>query len=145
MVNSAKLIRVIVVVFGIVMVANAGNACAFDICNKMFGMMNKSQVSHSEWNDDSRDSNDYYRNAGDDSNYGYRASGYGHRSPGYGYGGTPVPGYGYNAPVYRVPYSDNGAVQAEIYQLKMRIRSLEKALTRESSRPQNAPAKPGTG
>ena len=140
MINKGILNRVIVVVFSTALFTDTGIAYAFDMCNNMFDKMNQSKMNQSEWRGDYRDRDDYYRDPGVDSGYGYSGRGYGYGSPGYGYGGPPTPSYGYAAPQ---PGSD--ALQAEIYQLKLRIKSLEKALTHESSQPQSVPTDPGTG
>lgn len=140
MINKVISKRVIVVVFSTAMFTNTGIAYAFDMCNNMFDKMSQSKMNQSEWRGDYRDRDDYYRDPGVDSGYGYSGRGYGYGSPGYGYGGPPTPSYGYAAPQ---PGSD--ALQAEIYQLKLRIKSLEKALTHESSQPQSTPIDPGTG
>jgi hypothetical protein len=130
MINDAILKRAIVVVFSTATLTGTGIAYAFDFCNT---------TNPSKWSGDYRDRDDYYGDPGVDSSYGYRRSrGYGYGSPGYGYGAAP--GYGYTA---LQPGSD--ALQAEIDQLKQRVKSLEKALTRESFRPQGAPTDPGTG
>ncbi|MGD2055794.1 MAG: hypothetical protein PVJ15_03235 [Gammaproteobacteria bacterium] len=135
MITKVILKRMIVVFFSTAMFADTGIACAFDICKNMFDKMNRSRVNQPEWRSNYRDSDDYYgdREVGPD---------YGYGSPAYGYGGPPVPGYA--APAYAAPQSGNEALQAEIYQLKLRLRNLENALIQENSRQQSAPVDPGT-
>jgi hypothetical protein len=145
MINKVILKRVIVVVFSTAMFTGTGIAYAFDMCKNMFGNMNKSKMNQSEWSGDYRDRDDYYGDPGVDSGYGYRGRGYGYGSPGYGYGGPPAPSYGHTVPAYAAPQPGNDALQAEIYQLKLRLKNLEKALTNESLRLQSAPTDPGTG
>ena len=141
MINEVILKRSIVVVFSTAIFTGTGIAYAFDMCKNMFGKMNQS-----EWRGDYRDRDDYYGDRGVDSGYGYRRDrGFGYGSPGYGYGGPPAPSYGHNVPAYAAPQPGNDVLQAEIDQLKQRIKSLEKALTHESDRTQSAPADPGTG
>ena len=135
MINKVILKRVIVVVFSTAMFTDTGIAYAFDMCNNMFDKMNQS-----EWRGDYRDRDDYHGDPGVDSGYGYRGRDYGYGSPGYGYGGPPVRSHGYTA-----PQPGNDALQAEIYQLKLRLKNLEKALIHESSQQQSAPTDPGTG
>jgi hypothetical protein len=135
MINEVILKRSIVVVFSTAIFTGTGIAYAFDMCKNMFGKMNQS-----EWRGDYRDRDDYYGEPGIDSDYGYRGRDYGYGSPGYGYGGPPAPSYGYTA-----PQPGNDALQAEIYQLKLRLKNLEKALIQESSQQQSAPTDPGTG
>lgn len=136
MINEVILKRVIVVVFSTALFTETGIAYAFDMCNNMFDMMNKSKMNQSEWRGDYRDRDDYYEYPGVNSGYGYgRGRGYGYGSPGYGYGGPPDPSYGYTAAAYAAPQPGSDALQAEIYQLKLRIKNLEKALTHESSQP----------
>jgi hypothetical protein len=122
MINQVMLKRSIVVVLSTAMFTGTGIANAFDMCKNMFGKMNQS-----EWRGD------------------YRDRDYGYGSPGYGYGGPPVPGYRYTARVYDAPQTRSDALQAEVDQLKQRIKNLEKALTHESDRTQSAPTDPGTG
>jgi hypothetical protein len=139
MINEVILKRAIVVVFITSMFAGTGIAYAFDMCN----MMNPSK-----WRGDyrdRRDRDDYYRDSRVDSGHGYRGRSYGYDSPRYDYGGPPARGYGYTAPRYGAPHARSDALQAEIDQLKQRIRNLEKALPHESFRPQSAPTAPGTG
>jgi hypothetical protein len=145
MINEVILKRAIVVVFSTTMFAGTGIAYAFDMCNNMFDKMNQSKMNQSEWKGDYRDRDDYYRDRGVDSGYGYRGRNYGYGSPSYGYGGPTAPGYGYTAPAYGAPQPGSDALQVEIYQLKQRIKNLEKALTHESLRPQSSPTDPGTG
>ena len=146
MINKVIFKRVIVVVFSTAMFTGTGIAYAFDMCKNMFGKMNQSKMEQSEWKGDYRDRDDYYGDPGVDSGYGYRRGrSYGYGSQGYGYGGPPVHSYGYNAPAYAAPQPGSNALQAEIDQLKQRIKSLEKALTHESDRTQSAPTDPGTG
>jgi hypothetical protein len=133
MINKVILKRVIVVVFSTAMFTDTGIAYAFDMCNNMFDKMNQS-----EWRGDYRDRDDYYGYPGVDSGYGYG-------SLGYAYGVPPAPSYGYTAPAYAAPQPGNDALQAEIYQLKLRIKNLEKALTHESSQPQSTLTDPGAG
>lgn len=134
--NEVILKRALVVVFSTSMFTGTGIADAFDMCN----MMNTSK-----WRGDYRDRDDYYGDPRVDSGHGYRGRGYGYDSPNYGYGGPPARGYGYTAPAYAAPHAGSDALQAEIDQLKQRIKNLEKALPHESSRPQSAPTVPGTG
>ena len=144
MINKVILKRVIVVVFSTAMFTDTGIAYAFDMCNNMFDKMNQSKMNQSEWRGDYRDRDDYYGDPGVDSGYGYRRGrGYGYGSPGYGYGGPPAPSYGYTVPAYAAPQPGNDALQAEIYQLKLRLKNLEKALIHESSQQQSAPTDPG--
>jgi hypothetical protein len=146
MINKVILKRVIVAVFSTAMFTDTGIAYAFDMCNNMFDKMSQSKMNQSEWRGDYRDRDDYYRDPGVDSGYGYhRGRGYGYGSPGYGYGGPPAPGYGYTVPAYAAPQPGNDALQAEIYQLKLRLKNLEKALIHESSQQQSALTDPGTG
>ena len=141
MINQVILKRVIVVVFSTAMFTETGIAYAFDMCNKMFDKMNQSK-----WRGDYRNRDDYYGAPGVDSAYGYRSgSGYGYVAPAYGYGGPPAPSYGYTVPAYAAPQTGNDALQAEIYQLKLRLKNLEKALIHESSQQLSAPTDPGTG
>jgi len=128
MINEVILKRSIVVVFSTAIFAGTGIAYAFDMCKNMFGKMNQS-----EWKGDYRDRDNYYRGPGVDSGYGYRGRDY-------GYGGPTVPSYGYAA-----PQTGNDALQSEIYQLKLRLKNLEKALIQETSQHQSAPTDPGTG
>jgi hypothetical protein len=126
--------------------ADTGIAYAFDMCNNIFDKINQSKMNQSEWRGDYRDRDDYYGDPGVDSGYDYRRGrGYGYSSPGYGYGGHPAPSYGYTVPAYAAPQPGNDALQAEIYQLKLRLKNLEKALIQESSQQQSAPTDPGTG
>ena len=146
MINEVILKRAIVVVFSTAMFTGAGIAYAFDMCKNMFDKMNQSKVNQSQWRGDYRDRDDYYGDPGVDSAYGYRRyRGYGYGSPGYGYGGPPATGYGYTAPAYGAPQPRSDALQAEIHQLKQRIKNLEKALTHESDRSKSTPNDPGTG
>jgi hypothetical protein len=140
MINEIILKRAIVAVFSTAVFTGTGIANAFDMCKNMFGKMNQS-----EWRGDNRDRDDYYGDPGADSGYGYRGRDFGYVSPGYGYGGPPAHSYGYTAPAYAAPQPGNDALQAEIYQLKLRLKNLEKALTHESDRTQSAPTDPGTG
>ena len=140
MINKVIFKRVIVVIFSTAMFTGTGIAYAFDMCKNMFGNMNQSKMNQSEWRGDYRDRDDYYGDPGVDSGYGYRDRDYG-----YGYGGPPPPGYRYTARAYGAPQPGSDALQAEIDQLKQRIKSLEKALTHESDRTQSAPTDPGTG
>jgi hypothetical protein len=140
MINEVILKRSIVVVFSTAIFTGTGIAYAFDMCKNMFGKMNQS-----EWRGDYRDRDDYYRDRGVDSGYGYRGRNYGYGSPDYGYGGPTAPGYGYTAPAYAAPQPGNDALQAEVYQLELRLKNLEKALINESSQQQIAPTDPGTG
>jgi hypothetical protein len=125
MINKVILKRVIVVVLSTAMFTDTGIACAFDICKNIFDTMNRSRLQQSEWRGNYRDGGEYYRDP-------EVASGYGYGSPGYGYGVPPVPGYGYTVPAYATPQPGNDALQAQIYQLQLRIKSLEKALSDES-------------
>ena len=147
MINKVILKQVIVVVFSTAMFTDTGIAYAFDMCKNMFDKMNQSKMNQSEWRGDYRDRDDYYGDPGVDSGYGYRRGrGFGYGSPGYGYGGPTAPGYyGYTVPAYATPQPGNDALQAEIYQLKLRLKNLEKALIHESSQQQSAPTDPGTG
>jgi len=146
MINKVILKRVIVVVFSTAMFTNTGIAYAFDMCNKMFDKMNQSKMNQSDWRGNYRDRDDYYGDSGVGSGYGYRRGrGYGYGSPGYGYGGPPASSYGYNVPAYAAPQPGNDALQEEVYQLKLRLKSLEKALSHESSQQQSAQTDPGTG
>jgi hypothetical protein len=140
MINTMILKRAIVAVFSTAVFTGTGIANAFDICKNMFGKMNQS-----EWRGDNRDHDDYYGYPGADSGYGYRGRNYGYGSQGYGYGSPPAPSYGYTVPAYAAPQPGNDALQAEIDQLKLRLKNLEKALTNESLRFQSAPTDPGTG
>jgi hypothetical protein len=141
MINKVILKRVIIVVFSTAMFADTGSAYAFDMCKNMFGKMNQSKTNQSEWRGDYRDRGDYYGNPGVDSGYGYRRGrDYDYGSQGYSYGGPPAPSYGYTA-----PQPGNDALQAEIYQLKLRLKNLEKALIHESSQQESTPTDPGTG
>ena len=126
MINKVILRRVIVIVFTTAVFTDTGIACAFDMCKNIFDMMNRSKLKQSEWRGNYRDLDGYY---GDPN----LASGYGYGSAGYGYGGPPAPGYGYTMPAYAAPQPGNDALQAEIYQLQLRIKNLERALTHESS------------
>jgi hypothetical protein len=137
MINKVILKRVIVVVFSTAMFTDTGIAYAFDMCKIMFDKMNQSKMKQSEWRGNYRNRDDYY---GDPE----VSTGYGNGSPGYGYGGSPATSYGYTVPAYAVPQPGNDALQAEIYQLKLRIKNLEKALIHESSHQQSAPTDPGT-
>ena len=128
MINEVILKRSIVVVFSTAIFTGTGIAYAFDMCKNMFGKMNQS-----EWKGDYRDRDDYYGDPGVGSGYGYRGRAY-------GYAGPAVPSYGYTA-----PQPGNDALQAEIYQLKLRLKNLEKALIQESTQQQSAPTDPGTG
>ena len=147
MINKVILKRVIVVVFSTAMFTDTGIAYAFDMCKNMFGKMNQSnKMNQSEWRGDYRDRDDYYGDRGVDSGYGYRRDrGFGYGSPGYGYGGPPAPSYGHTVPAYAAPQPGNDALQAEIYQLELRLKNLEKVLIHESSQQQSAPTDPGTG
>jgi hypothetical protein len=159
MINNVILKRVIVVVFSTAMFTDTGIAYAFDMCKNMFGKMNQSKMEQSEWRSDYRDHDDYYGDPGVGSGYGYRRGrGFGYGSPDYGYGGPPAPSYGHTVPAYAAPHPGSDALQAEIDQLKQRIKNLEeidqlkqqiknleKALTHESFRPQDVPTDPGTG
>ena len=140
MINEVILKQVIVVVFSAAMFTDTGIAYAFDMCNNMFEKMNQS-----EWRGDYRDRDDYYGDPRVDSGYGYRGRNYGYGSPGYGYGGPLPPSYGYTVPAYAAPQPGNNALQAEIDQLKQRIKNLEKALTHESSQQQSAADQPRHG
>jgi hypothetical protein len=126
MINKVILKRVIVITFTTAVSTNTGIACAFDMCKNIFDMMNRSKVKQSEWRGNYRDLDGYYG----DSDV---ASGYGCGSPSYGYGSPPTPGYGYTVPTYATPQPGNEALQAEIYQLQLRIKNPERALTHESS------------
>lgn len=126
MINKVILKRVIVIVFTTAVFTGTGIACAFDMCKNIFGMMNRSKLQQSEWRGNYRDLDGYYG----DSDV---ASAYGYGSPGYGYGGPPTPGYAYIVPTYATPQPGNEALQAEIYQLQLRIKNLERALTHDSS------------
>jgi hypothetical protein len=136
MINKVILKRVIVVVSSTAMFTNTGITYAFDMCKNLFDKMNQS-----EWR-----GHDNYGDHGVDSGYGYRRGrGYDYGSPGYGYGGPPTPSYGYTVPAYAAPQPGIDALQSEIYQLKLRLKNLEKALIHESSQQQGAPNDPGTG
>ena len=126
MTNKAILKRVLVVVFGTAIFTDTGIAYAFDMCKNIFDMMNRSKLKQSEWEGNYVDRDGYYGNS-------EVASGYGHGLPGYGYGAPRVPGYGYTVPTYSAPQPGNEALQAEIYQLQLRIKNPERALTHESS------------
>ena len=146
MINKVILKRVIAVVFSTAMFTGTGIAYAFDMCNNMLDKMNQSNKNQSEWRDDYRNHDDYYGDPGVDSGYGYRRGrGFGYGSPGYGYGGPPAPSYGHTVPAYAAPQPGNDALQAEIYQLELRLKNLEKVLIHESSQQQSAPTDPGTG
>ena len=137
MIDKVILKRVIVVAFSTAMFADTGIAYAFDMCKNVFDMMNQSKSQQSEWRGSYRDRDDYYG----DPEVG---SGYGYGPQGYGYGAPPALGYGYTVPAYAAQQPGNDALQAEIYQLKLRIRNLEKAMIHESSHQQSAPTDPGT-
>jgi hypothetical protein len=127
------------------MFTGTGIVYAFDMCKNMFGKMNQSKMNQSEWRGDYRDRDDYYGDPGVDSGYGYRGRGYGYGSPGYRYGDPPAPSYGHTVPAFAAQQPGNDALQAEIYQLKLRLKNLEKVLIHESSQQQSAPTDPGTG
>jgi hypothetical protein len=137
MTNKVIFKRVIVVAFSTAMFTDSGIAHAFDMCKNMFDMMNQSKLKQSEWRGSYRDRDDHY--GGPET-----GSGYSYGPPGYGYGAAPAPSYGYIAPAYAAPQPRIDALQAEIYQLKLQIRDLEKALIHESSHEQSAPTDPGT-
>jgi hypothetical protein len=146
MINKVILKRVIAVVFSTAMFTGTGIAYAFDMCNNKFDKMSQSKMNQSERRGDYRDRDDYYGDPRVDSGYGYRRGrGYGYGSPGYGYGGPPAPSYGYTVPAYAAPQPGNDALQAEIDQLKLRLKNLEKALIHESSQQQSALTDHGTG
>lgn len=150
MINKVIMKRSVAVVFIAATFTDTGIAYAFDMCDNIFNMINKSKMKQSEmnqsgWRSDSRYRDDYYGETGPDSVYSYRDRGYGQGSTGYGYVDHPAYGYGYIEPAYAVPQPGNDALQEEIYQLKMRIKYLEKALSHESSLPQKAPTNPGAG
>jgi hypothetical protein len=125
MIHKVHLKRVIVVVFSTAMFTDAGIACAFDMCRNMFDMMNRTKLSQSEWRGDYRDRDRYYGDPEVASVYGYGSSAY-------GYGPATTLGYGYTVPAYATPQPGNDALLAEIHELQLRIKNLEKALTRES-------------
>jgi hypothetical protein len=138
MIDKVIFKRVIVVALSTAMFTSTGIAHAFDMCQKIFDIMNQPKSKQSEWTGKYRDRDDYYR-------YPQIGSDYGYGPPGYGYGAPPAPGYGYTVPAYATPQPGNDALQAEIYQLKLRIRNLEKALMHESSHQQSASPDPGKG
>jgi hypothetical protein len=141
MINEVIFKRSIVVVFSTAMLTGTGIAYGFDMCKNMFGKMNQS-----EWRGDYRDRDDYYGDPGVDTGYGYRRDrGFGYGSPGYGYGGHPAPSYRHTVPAYTAPQTGNDALKAEIYQLELRLKNLERVLIHESSQQQKAPTDPGTG
>ena len=136
MIDGLIVKRAMVVVFITSLFTGAEITYAFEFCNIM-----KPSNARSDYG--ARD--DYYGGPGIDAGYGYGGRGYGYRSPAYGYGGSPTPAHGYAAPAYGVPQPASDALQAETYELKQRIRHLEKALTRESAQRRSAPPDPGTG
>ena len=125
MINKVLLKRAVVFAFSTAMLTDTGIACAFDMCKNMFDMMNRTKLKQSEWRGDYRDRDGYY---GDPE----VASAYGYGSSGYGYGGPPAANYRYTVPAYATPHPGNDALLAEIHELQLRIRNLEKALTHES-------------
>jgi hypothetical protein len=129
--------RVVVVAFSTAMFIDTGIAYAFDMCKNIFNMMNQSKSRQSEWRSNYRDRGDHYGSPEVRSVYGYGP-------PGYGYGAPPALGYGYTVPSYAAPPPGINALQAEIYQLNLQIRNLEKALIHESSHEQSAPTDTGT-
>jgi hypothetical protein len=137
MITKVILKRVIVVVFSTAVFADTGIAYGFDMCKNMFGMMNQSRLKQSQWGGNYRDRDNYYG----DPEVG---TGYGYGSPGYVYGGPPAPNYGYAVPAYAAPQPGIDALQAEIYQLKLRLKTLEETLSHESSHQQSASTDPGT-
>ena len=138
MVNKVILKRIIVVVLGAAMFTDIGSAYAFDMCKNIFEKMNQL-----ERRGDYGDREGYYGDPWGGSSDGYsRGRGYGYGSPGYGYGGPPA--YGYMVPTYSGPQPESEALRAEIYQLDLRLKKMEKALIHESSKDQTAPTDPGT-
>jgi hypothetical protein len=138
MINTVILKRIIVVVLGAVMFTDIGTAYAFDICKNMFERMNQL-----ERRGDYGDREGYYGDPWGGPSYGYRRGrGYGYGSPGYGYSGPPA--YGYMGPAYSGPQPETDALQAQIYQLELRLEKLEKALIHQSSQQQTGPTDPGT-
>jgi hypothetical protein len=139
MINKVILRRVIVTVFSTALYTDTGIVYAFDMCNNMFDKMRQTRINQSEWRGENMYRDDYYGDPGVAPGYGsLRGRGYGYGSPGYGYGGPPASVYGYNVPAYAAPQPGNDALQAEIYQLKLRLKSLEKALSHESFQQQSA-------
>jgi hypothetical protein len=136
--NKVILKRIIVVVLGAAIFADIGSAYAFDICKNIFGKMNQL-----ERRGDHRDREGYYGSPWGGPSYGYsRGPGYGYGSPGYGYSGPPA--YGRMVPAYSGPQPEIDALRAEIYQLELRLKKMEKAPIHQSSKEQTAPTDPGT-
>jgi hypothetical protein len=137
-INKLILKSIIVVVLGTAMFTDIGSAYAFDICKNIFGKMNQL-----ERRGDYRDRERYYGDPWGGPTYGYsRGRGYGYGSPGYGYSGPPA--YGYMVPAYSGPQPEIDALRAEIYQLELQVKKMEKALIHESSNEQTAPTDSGT-
>jgi hypothetical protein len=138
MVNKLILKRIIIVVLGAAIFTDIGSAYAFDMCKNIFEKKNQL-----ERRGDYGDREGYYGDPRGGSSYGYsRGRGYGYGSPGYGYGGPPA--YGYMGPAYSGPQPEIDALRAEIYQLDLRLKKMEKALIHESPKDQTAPTDPGT-
>jgi hypothetical protein len=138
MINKVILKRIIVGVLSAAMFTGIGSAYAFDMCKNIFERMNQL-----ERRGDYGDREGYYGDPWGGPSYGYsRGRGYGYGSPGYGYSGPPA--YGYRVPAYSGPQPEIDALRAEIYQLELRLKKMEKALIHESSQQQPAPTAPGT-
>jgi hypothetical protein len=138
MINKLILKRIIILVLSAAMFTDIGSAYAFDICKNIFEKMNQL-----ERRGDYGDRDGYYGDPWGGSSYGYsRGRGYGYGAPGYGYSGPPANGY--MVPAYSRPQPEIDALKAEIYQLELRLKKMEKALTHESSKQQTAPTDPGT-
>lgn len=124
-------------------------AAGFLLTNSAYAFNMGNMANPSKWmgGNNDRDRYDDYRDGPgygyDGPGYGYGGGpGYGYGAPGYGYGGGPgygygAPGYGYGggpgyggaygaAPTYGAPGA--GSSNAEIMQLKERIRQLEEGV-----------------
>lgn len=138
MIDKVILKRIIFVVLSAAMFTDIGSAYAFDICNSIFEKMNQL-----ERRGDYGGREGYYGDPWGGASYAYsRGRGYGYGSPGYGYSGPPADGY--MVPGYSGPQPEIDALRAEIYQLELRLKQMEKALIHESSKEQTAPTDSGT-
>ena len=131
MINKVFLRRVVVTVFSAALCTDSVLVYAFDICNSMFDKIRQTTVKQSEWRGGNIYRDDYYGDPGFAPSYGpLSGRGYGYGPQGYGYAAPPAPAYGYNVPAYAAPQPGIDALQAEIYQLKLRLKDLEQALNR---------------
>jgi hypothetical protein len=137
MINKVALRRVIVTVFSAALCTDSVLVYAFDMCDTMLDKIRQATMKQSEWRGGNIYRDDYYGNPG-------FAPGYGYGPQGYGYGVPPASSYGYSVPAYAAPQPGIDALEAEIYQLELRLKGLEQALNHESSQRQSAQSDHGT-